>query len=198
MHSLVILIQAGLSFFHAFIPSWGLSIIVFTSAIRMLFFPLQIFGIKQQKKLQTLKPAIEALQKKLKDDPLTLYSEQRRLLKYSKVNPIWIFVASAIQLPIFISMYKAIRLNESLSLVPFAWLSNLALPDPFMILPFLVAIVLWYQLRSSPTPAPGGLRYILPGLSFAFMVSLPSAIVLYSLTGNVFQLLGQKVIETYY
>ena len=197
MHFLVVLLQAGLCFFHTFIPSWGLSIILFTSAIRILFFPLQVFGIKQQRKLQKLKPEIEALQNKFKNDSVTLVSERRRLMKRARVSPIWIFVASAIQLPIFISMYKVIRLNESLSLVHFAWLSNLAVPDPFMILPSLVAIVLWYQLRSSPKATTGAIGYVMPAISFAFMVSLPSAIVLYSLTGNVLQFLGQKVVDAY-
>jgi YidC/Oxa1 family membrane protein insertase len=198
MPLLVHMIQDGLCFFHTFIPSWGLSIIVFTSAVRVFLFPLQVYGVKEQRRLQKLKPEIEALKKQFKDEPLRLFTEQQRLMKNLNVRPVWILISSLVQLPIFYSMYNGIRLNKSLSVASFAWFSSLGAPDPFLVLPVFIALLMWYQMRSSTPSARGVLKYVMPALSFAFMVSLPAAVVLYSLTGGLLQFLGAKLIDCYY
>jgi|GEM_PF-4226638 len=88
-------------------------------------------------------------------------------------------------------------MSENIHLAHFAWITTLAAPDHFLILPLPVAVALWFQTKNTPVATFRVPRYLMPAISFVFMISLPSALVPYSRTGSLFQLLGQKVIEAY-
>ena len=51
------------------IPNWGIAIIILTLTARTLLFPLSIPSIKSMIKMRELKPELDALNKKFKDDP---------------------------------------------------------------------------------------------------------------------------------
>ena len=197
MHLLVEFLQAGMLCCQGWISNWGLSIIIFTTLLKLVLFPLQIFSSRQQFKLQRLNPEILDLKEKFKNDTMRFSAEHRRLLKQANVRPIWMIVTMVMPLPIFMGMFSAIRMNENIHLAHFAWIANLAAPDHLLILPLLVALAMWLQTKNAPLAPVKMPRYLMPAISFVFMISLPSALVLYSLTGSVFQLLGQKVIEAY-
>lgn len=94
-------------------------------------------------------------------------------------------------------MYSAIQMSKNIHLAHFAWIINFAAPDHFFILLLLVAVALWFQTKNTPVATVRVSRYLMPAISFIFMISLPSALVLYSRTGSLFQVLGQQVIDAY-
>src|SRR5262249_18499472 len=53
---------------HSVIPNWGIAIIVLTLTARTLLFPLAVPSIRAMVKMRELKPEIDALNEKYKDD----------------------------------------------------------------------------------------------------------------------------------
>ncbi|MBN2085298.1 MAG: membrane protein insertase YidC [Anaerolineales bacterium] len=90
--------------------SFGLAIIVFTIAIRLLTYPLTASSQKSMKKMQELQSSKEWLdmQKKYAKDKEKLQAEQMKLLQSAGANPIGGCLPTLIQLPVLIGLYQSI------------------------------------------------------------------------------------------
>lgn len=107
--NLLVVIIDGLSWVH--IPgALGLSIIILTVLIRLLLWPLMSSQLKLAKKTAELKPHLDALKEKHKDDRQALMSAQSALYKEHGINPAAGCLPTLLQLPILISLYQAIQL----------------------------------------------------------------------------------------
>lgn len=105
--NLLVLIFQGLSFLH--IPgALGFSIMILTILIRILVWPFMSSQIKATKKMADLKPHLDALKTKHKDDKQALAAAQMALYKEHGVNPAGGCLPALIQVPIFIALYQAI------------------------------------------------------------------------------------------
>lgn len=103
----LVLIFQGLSSLH--IPgALGFSIIILTVMIRVLVWPLMTNQIKATKKMADLKPHLDELKVKHKDDKQTLARAQMDLYKEHGVNPAGGCLPALLQIPIFIALYQAI------------------------------------------------------------------------------------------
>jgi YidC/Oxa1 family membrane protein insertase len=141
--------------------NFGIAIILFTIAIRLLTYPLTASQLKSQKKMQALttsKKYVE-IQKKYKDNKEQLAQEQMKLYQEMGINPLGSCLPLLIQFPIMIGLYQSITLamasapiqllnlsRDLYSFIPaslliplnstFLWM-NLGLPEvattPFMI-----------------------------------------------------------------
>lgn len=145
-----------------------LAIVAFTVIVRLGLLPLTIKQQRSMKKMQELSPKLKQLQTKYKDDRETLVQEQMKLYKEHGVNPFAGCLPLVIQLPIFFGLWRAIIATLASSpgqllnlqnhillpglnhLVPlhntFLWL-NLALPDPYFVLPAIVVVTTYVQQR---------------------------------------------------
>jgi YidC/Oxa1 family membrane protein insertase len=158
-----------------------LAIIVLTFIIRMMMYPLLAKQRQSAKAMQEIKPKMDKLQEKYKDDREKLTQAQMELYKEAGVNPFGGCLPLFIQFPIFIALYNAIflalsatpvqlvDLSERLlvagldSLIPLqnTWLgmSLVASPSPpenpvyALALPALVMVTTWVQFKFSQ---PGG------------------------------------------
>lgn len=152
------------------------AVAVITLLLRLAMTPLQLKQQKGVKRQQELKPKLDELQKKYKDDKNQLAQEQMKLYREAGINPMAGCLPTLIQLPLMISLYQAIiRVLASTplqllalpkdiynwipglsTLVPlksqFLWL-DLAIPDPLFILPVLVVITSWYYQKLLTPPA---------------------------------------------
>jgi len=152
------------------------AVAVITLLLRLATTPLQLKQQKGVKRQQELKPRLDELQKKYKDDKNQLAQEQMKLYREAGINPMAGCLPTLIQLPLMIGLYQAIirvlastplqllalpkdiyHWIPSLStLVPlksqFLWL-DLAIPDPLFILPVLVVISSWYYQKLLTPPA---------------------------------------------
>lgn len=103
----LVLIFQGLSSLH--IPgALGFSIIILTVVIRVLVWPLMANQIKATKKMADLKPHLDELKVKHKDDKQALAKAQMDLYKVHGVNPAGGCLPALIQIPVFIALYQSI------------------------------------------------------------------------------------------
>lgn len=105
--NLLVLVYQGLQAIH-FPGALGFSIMILTILIRILVWPFMASQIKATKKMAELKPHLDALKQKHKDDKQALASAQMALYKEHGVNPAGGCLPALIQIPVFIALYQAI------------------------------------------------------------------------------------------
>lgn len=112
-------------------------------------------------------------------------------------------ILSLFQIPVFFGMYQTLSSLQNLAGVSFVWISSLAIPDAFYVLPFLVAITTYLQMKSASPSSTAGkeqavlMTKLLPVLNFVFMAALPSALVLYYATSGVFQVVSETALRKF-
>jgi YidC/Oxa1 family membrane protein insertase len=158
---------------------WGLSIILLVLIVRGMLHPLtrrsQIQMTRFGKGMAELKPQIDALQAKYKDDPRKLQQEQMRLYRERGVNPAGCLggmLPMFLQMPIWIALYAMLFFAFELRQQPaffgvfqllggWGFLGDLSAPDRFI--PFSKPIDLWLFSVSGLNVLP-----LLMGLVFWF------------------------------
>jgi len=110
--------------------SFGFAIILFTVAIRLLTFPLNMQQIKSSKAMQELQPQLKEIQAKYKNDKEKLAQEQMALYKEHGVNPLGGCLPMLVQMPIWFALYRSlIQLSrEGLLNEGFFWIPSLSGP----------------------------------------------------------------------
>jgi YidC/Oxa1 family membrane protein insertase len=83
--------------------------------------------------------------------------------------------------------------------VPFLWLPDISLKDPFYILPIVVALtaflVSWIGLRSTPdNPQARLMTFLLPAIMLVFFINFASGLNLYYAVQNIASLPQQWLI----
>jgi len=160
--------------------NFALAIVGLTILIRLITYPLTRKQLQSMKTMQELSPKLQALQKKYEKNKEKLTEETMKLYREHGVNPAGGCLPMLIQMPVWIGLYQSIYqvlgetpeqlMNLSQYIyhsVPFLyeiarrtiplnnrflWL-NLALPDPYYILPILVVATFWLQQKMSAVPS---------------------------------------------
>ncbi len=91
------------------VPNYGWTIILFTIIVKLLMSPLAIKQQKSMTKMQKVKPLLEHLQEKYKDDPNRLNQETMKMYKEMGVSPAGGCLPLLIQFPILIGLYQVIN-----------------------------------------------------------------------------------------
>ncbi len=200
-----LLLVEGLSYFHIVFGDWALAIIALAIGIRIALLPLQVFNHVQQKRLGKIQPEIDRLTSELKADPLRIYKEIQSLKNRNGVRTWMTLILSFAQIPIFLGMYQAISGARNLAGASFAWLPSLATPDAFFILPALVAVTTYLQLKHNAVSTGRDHQSLhqskemmgkaLPVINFVFMAAMPSSLVLYYAISGIFQLATDSVLK---
>ena len=102
-------------------------------------------------------------------------------------------VLALVQLPLMIATYRTLSGAARFG-SPFLWLPSLASPDAWFVLPALVALVGYLQMRRS-AQISGYMKAVMPAVSFAFMAALPAGLVLYYAVSGWAQLGGDAVVR---
>src|SRR3989338_11082305 len=84
----------------------GLTIVILTVLIRLIFMPLSLKTIRSQKLLKELAPKIEEVKAKFKNDTASQSAAVLKLYKENKVNPLAGCLPLLIQIPILIALYQ--------------------------------------------------------------------------------------------
>jgi len=84
----------------------GFAVIGLTIAIRLLLYPLMAAQMKSAKQMQQLKPHLDALNVKHKDDKKALQQAQLDLYKQHGINPAAGCLPLLIQMPVLIALYN--------------------------------------------------------------------------------------------
>ena len=77
--------------------------------MRLILFPLTWKQYKSAQQMQIIQPQIKELQKKYKSDRGKLQEETMKLYSEHRVNPFASCLPLLLQLPVFISLYAAIK-----------------------------------------------------------------------------------------
>jgi YidC/Oxa1 family membrane protein insertase len=169
-----------LAFLHDWVVfDWGLAIVVLVVVVRGLLHPLtrraQVSMMRVTKQMGSLKPEMDALQKRYKDDPKKLQEETLRLYREKGINPLGCaggMLPTFLQMPIWLALYAVLYFAFELRQQPaffgvfqqfggWAFLGDLSAQDRFIPLPFEVNI--WVTTLSSVNVVP-----ILMGVVFYF------------------------------
>ena len=194
-----------LSYIHKVIPNWGWAIIVLTLIIKILFYPLTKNSLKSMKALQKLRPYLQEIQKKYKNNPQQMQKEMMNLYKDYKINPLGGCIPMLLQFPIFIGFFLALRSSIFFRGAPFGlWIQDLSLPDTIAriggfnlnILPVIMAVTsLWQQKLTPQEPSQKTLTYMMPVMFLFLFYNFSSGLLLYWITMNAAGLVEQYFIH---
>jgi YidC/Oxa1 family membrane protein insertase len=208
--------NAVLVFFHDNVGlSWGLSIIAITIVTRAALIPLTYRQIKGMRALQALQPRIKEIQEKYKNDRQRMQQEMMRFYQENKVNPLASCIPLLAQIPVFITLYYALRtdLRDDMcgqqalpcgEVPPGHWGQDfLFIPDltdkaTGGVLITLIILYVGTQLAAGAVMALSAdrsqrnLMFILPLIFIPFIIRFPAGLVLYWITTN-FWTIGQQL-----
>src|SRR3972149_11030370 len=118
----------------------GWAIIGLTVALRVLVFPLSLPALKSARVQREIQPELEKIKKKHKDDKQAQAQAQMQLFKERGVNPFAGCLPQILQLVILIALYRVFITNLTNADLNHQFLFwDLAVKDPFFVLPFLAA-----------------------------------------------------------
>lgn len=90
--------------------AFGFAIISITLLVRVLMHPFFKQQMDTAKKMKELKPHLDKVQKKHKDDAKKLQQEQMRLYQEAGINPAAGCLFAIVQIPLFMGLYQTLQL----------------------------------------------------------------------------------------
>ncbi len=184
---------------HGVLPNWGVAIIVLTITARTLLFPLSWPSIKSMVKMRELKPELDALNAKYKDDAQAKGLAQMELWRKHNVNPIKGCLPQLASMPVWFALYTTLETAVELYHIPFLWFPDLSAPDPYYILPFVIGGVSFVQQSIMPMQGDATqakmMKYFMPAMFAVFMLFLPSGLGVYMFTNSLLGIFQQQIVE---
>ncbi len=189
--------------YDAIYANYGVSIILLTIVIKIMFYPLMNKQYRSMKKMQDIAPKMTEIREKFKSDPQKMQQEVLKLYKQHQVNPLQGCLPMLLQIPFFIAIYSTILSDKFVELLETSgntglftfWLSDLSLPDNTYILPIVLAIFTFYsQKLMMVDPKQKQLLYLSPIMILIFGLKLPSGVLLYWATSTVLSTVQQSMI----
>lgn len=184
--------------------SYGWAIVIFTVIIRVILFPLNWWQIKSMSKQTAIQPELQALQKKYSAKDMEtrqkLTEETQKLYSEAGVNPFASMLPMLIQLPVMFALYQAIYKTTQLRTGSFLWM-KLGEPDPYYIMAILAALftLLSTYISSISQPNQNGatklMMFIMPLIIFFPALTFASAITIYWVVTNAFQVIQTLIIQ---
>jgi len=200
-----------LRYCNQYVNNYGLSIIILTILIKILFWPLTQKSYKSMKEMQKLQPLMAKIREKHKDNKERMNKEIMGLYKTYKVNPMGGCLPMVIQIPVFFALFRILGNSIELRHAPFMlWINDLSTPDRLFTLPFsipymtppcgipvltlLMGASMFVQQKMTPTPGDptqAKIMMFLPIIFTIMFINFPSGLVLYWLTNNILSI-GQQ------
>ena len=120
--------------FYGWVGNYGIAIIMLTVLVRSCMFPISRKQAQSMAKMQELKPELERIKEKYKNDTPKQSQAMQELYRKYNINPLAGCLPMFIQLPIFVGLYRSLAVDVELRQAPLIsdavrWCSNLASPD---------------------------------------------------------------------
>jgi YidC/Oxa1 family membrane protein insertase len=182
--------------------SYGWVLIIFGVVVRLVLWPVNQRAMRTSLQMQQIQPEIQAAQAKHKGDPQKTQAEIMKVYADHGLNPLSSLTGCLpmfIPLPVFFALFFVFQNTIEFRGVPFLWLPDISLKDPFYILPGIVALtaflVSWIGLRSTPdNPQAKLMTFLIPGMMLIFFVNFASGLNLYYAVQNIASLPQQWLI----
>lgn len=207
-----------LNYFYQISGNYGVAIILLTTLIKVITYPLTHKQFKSMQDMQKLQPIMKEIQEKYKGKPQEMQKQVMGMYKTHKVNPLGGCLPLIIQMPVLILLYRAVFnfknqfINATFLLAPlkdtpvlftsssFLWMPTLLAPDMLLLLLYAASMYISQKLTITPTMDPQQKQMqetmtIMMPVMFAIMFkTFPSAFILYWLTFNVLSTAHQLII----
>jgi len=173
--------------------NYGWVLVLFGVGIRLALWPLNQGAMRTSLKMQRLQPELQALQKKHSDDPR---KQQEAIMKVYKdhgmspLSPLMGCLPMLLPMPVLFALYFVFQNTIEFRGVPFLWLPDISLRDPFFITPILMGLSMflmsWIGMRNSPpNPQAKMMMFMMPVMLTAFFLNLASGLNLYYAVQNI-------------
>ncbi|MDB5798370.1 MAG: yidC [Paucimonas sp.] len=183
---------------HKYLGNWGWTIVALTVLIKLLFFPLSAASYRSMAKMKTVTPKMTEIRERHKGDPQKMNQAMMELYKTEKINPLGGCLPIVVQIPVFIALYWVLLASVEMRNAPWlGWIKDLAAPDPFFILPVVMAVSMFVQTKLNPTPPDPVQAKVMLFMPIVFSVMFfffPSGLVLYWVVNNLLSIAQQWVI----
>ena len=180
---------------HKLVGNWGWAIVVLTIGIKAVFYPLSAASYKSMAKMKLLTPRLMQLKERFGDDKQRLNQEMMKLYQTEKVNPLGGCLPILIQIPVFIALYWVLLGAVEMRDAPWiGWITDLASPDPYFILPVIMMASMFIQTKLNPTPPDPIQAKVMMAMPLIFGVMFfwfPAGLVLYWVVNNVLSIAQQ-------
>ena len=202
--------------------SYGLSIILMTIIVKVAIAPLTYKSYESQVKMRVLKPELEVINEKFKDDPMKKQQETMNLYTKSGANPMSGCLPAFLQMPIFFALFVFFPAAFSLRGKSFLWADDLSSYDSILdlgfyiplygdhisLFPILASIAIFFYTKMTtgqqmmPASQTGGVNmkvimYLMPIMMLFFFNNYASGLSLYYFISNVLTIVLMLVIKNF-
>ena len=201
--------------------SYGIAIIVMTIIVRLAMSPVTYKSYVSQIKMKVLRPDVEAITTKYKDDAVKRQQETMSLYSRAGANPMSGCVPALIQLPIFYALFSFFPVAFVLRDKSFLWADDLSSYDsilelgfsiPFYgdhvsLFPILASIAIFFYTKMTtgqqPMPQQPGMpnmkiiMYLMPLMMLFFFNNYASGLSLYYFVSNLLTIFLMLIIKNY-
>ncbi|WP_114663401.1 membrane protein insertase YidC [Polynucleobacter necessarius] len=180
---------------HVYVGNWGWSIILLTILIKLVFFPLSTASYKSMARMKEVQPRLMAMKEQYKGDPQKLNQAMMEMYRKEKINPLGGCFPVLIQIPVFISLYWVLLSSVEMRGAPWIlWIHDLSIPDPYYILPVIMAVSMFVQTKLNPTPPDPIQAKVVMYMPIVFSIMFfffPAGLVLYWVVNNLLSIAQQ-------
>ena len=186
---------ALMTWLFSLLGNWGWTIVALTVLIKAAFYPLSAASYRSMAKMKMVAPRLQALKEKFGDDRQKLNTAMMEMYRTEKINPLGGCLPIVIQIPVFISLYYVLGSSVELRGAPWVlWVHDLAVRDPYFILPAIMMATMFLQMRLNPTPpdpVQAKVMMFMPLVFGGMMFFFPAGLVLYWCVNNILSIAQQ-------
>lgn len=208
------------SFLGTFFPT-GIAIIVLTILVRLAMSPVTYKAYVSQIKMKVLRPEVEEINAKHKDNAVKKQQETMSLYGKAGVNPMSGCVPALLQMPVFFALFTFFPVAFTLRQKSFLWADDLSSYDSVLDLPFSipfygdhvslfpilasVAIFFYTQMTTGQQAMPQQpgmpnmkvIMYLMPLMMLFFFNNYASGLSLYYFISNLITIVLMLVIKNF-
>ena len=181
--------NSALGYLYGITGNYGFAIVILSVLLQILMFPLSWKSFKAMAVMKKIQPEMQSIQAKYKDDPKRMNSEVMELYKRHGTNPLGGCLPMLLQIPIFFSLFTALRNSWPLHGAPFIfWIHDLSAKDPYYVLPLVMGGIMFLQQVLTPQtgdPAQAAMMKWMPVIFTFMFLSFPSGLVIYWLINSI-------------
>jgi YidC/Oxa1 family membrane protein insertase len=208
--------------FDGLVGSWGLSIVLLTFCIRGVLHPVNKKNQRQmqiqQQGMARLKPQMEEIKERYKNDAPKQQRKIQELFKSEGVNPAAMFGGCLfifLQLPIWLALINTFTIAIELRQASFLWIDDLTRPDMLAMMPFslpflgnyfnllpilyvIVTLVNQKMMPQSEDPQAQAQQKMMSFMMVAFgfiFYSFAAGLMVYFITSALIGIFEQKMIR---
>jgi len=173
--------------------SYGWVLVIFGVLIRIILWPLNQSAMRSSMKMQEIQPRLAEVQKKYKDKPEKQREEIMKVYKEAGASPFTALTGclpALIPMPVLFALFFVFQNTIEFRGVPFMWLHDISMKDPYYILPVLMGVSMyvlsWIGLRNAPpNPQAKMMSYMFPVMMTFVLANMASGLNLYYTAQNL-------------